>query len=330
MVSMEGQSDIGTRTRKALLTRKLALPDKDLVMVLESNRQIPLAEGDFISYRFHDDIRVHGGTSLELDNSQVVASVPGALVATLLLEGRLDFGYDGLEFSLNAAQGAVGVVANMVRPAAFRRRFTPGTRVCKLNLIVAPAWLRRRITPGCPVADFANRHLACRHLQVSADMLGHVRAILALSHPQTLAEKLRFETLVHGLAGMIFDQVARPAEEATEEAEAGQNRTTDGRIERLVTFIESHLHEELTLARLAADFSMSVSSLQRQFKQNFNLTVGGYIRRRRLEIARQQLERGLVTITEAAYESGYQHPSNFTAAFRRAFGMSPHALCGER
>lgn len=59
----------------------------------------------------------------------------------------------------------------------------------------------------------------------------------------------------------------------------------------------------------------------------FYAVVGdGYIRHRRLNIARQHLERGLVSITEAAYEAGYQHPSNFTNAFKKAFGVPPHAL----
>ena len=71
---------------------------------------------------------------------------------------------------------------------------------------------------------------------------------------------------------------------------------------------------------------MSISNLQRHFKQSYNLTINGYIRHRRLNIARQHLERGLVSITEAAYETGYQHPSNFTNAFKKAFGVPPHAL----
>ncbi|KQB08598.1 hypothetical protein XV94_13605 [Vibrio metoecus] len=50
----------------------------------------------------------------------------------------------------------------------------------------------------------------------------------------------------------------------------------------------------------------------------------------RLQLARQQLERGLVSITEAAYEAGYLHPSNFTAAFKKAFGISPQAFLEQK
>ncbi|QTG98088.1 helix-turn-helix transcriptional regulator, partial [Vibrio furnissii] len=68
------------------------------------------------------------------------------------------------------------------------------------------------------------------------------------------------------------------------------------------------------------------SNLQRRFKQQMGMTVANYVRQRRLNNARQQLERGYVTITEAAYEAGYHHPSNFTAAFKKAFGESPQAF----
>lgn len=71
---------------------------------------------------------------------------------------------------------------------------------------------------------------------------------------------------------------------------------------------------------------MSVSNLQRRFKQSLDMTVSGYIRHRRLEIARQNLEHGLMSITEAAYEAGYHHPSNFTNAFKKVFGVAPHEV----
>lgn len=94
-------------------------------------------------------------------------------------------------------------------------------------------------------------------------------------------------------------------------------------MENIVSYIETHLEQELSLEHIAEVFSMSVSNLQRRFKQSLNMTVNGYIRYRRLEIARVHLERGLVSITEAAYEAGYHHPSNFTNAFKKCSVCRP-------
>jgi AraC-like DNA-binding protein len=33
-----------------------------------------------------------------------------------------------------------------------------------------------------------------------------------------------------------------------------------------------------------------------------------------------------MSITEAAYEAGYHHPSNFTSAFKKVFGVAPHEV----
>ena len=100
----------------------------------------------------------------------------------------------------------------------------------------------------------------------------------------------------------------------------------DTKIEDIISYIEINLDQPLSLESIASKFSMSISNLQRRFKQSYNLTINGYIRYRRLDIARQHLERGLVSITEAAYEAGYQHPSNFTSAFKKAFGVPPQDI----
>jgi AraC-like DNA-binding protein len=47
---------------------------------------------------------------------------------------------------------------------------------------------------------------------------------------------------------------------------------------------------------------------------------------RKLECARDALERGTLSIGEAAFLAGYTSAANFTTAFRRAFGILPRSL----
>jgi AraC-like DNA-binding protein len=124
------------------------------------------------------------------------------------------------------------------------------------------------------------------------------------------------------LAHQTKPKIIKPATRVTNI----EHQSYDERIEAVICFIEIHLDQELSLKMLAEHFSMSVSNIQRRFKQSYNMTINGYIRLRRLEIARQHLERGLVSITEAAYEAGYQHPSNFTNAFKKTFGVPPQDI----
>lgn len=66
--------------------------------------------------------------------------------------------------------------------------------------------------------------------------------------------------------------------------------------------------------------------LKQGFRALFGTTVFGYLRRHRMERARQLLLHREVSVTEAAGLVGYACPSRFAAAFRRQFGTRPSAL----
>jgi AraC-like DNA-binding protein len=91
-------------------------------------------------------------------------------------------------------------------------------------------------------------------------------------------------------------------------------------------YIEANLDKALTLSDIAREVGVSVSSLQRSFRAVYGNTVVDYLRTRKLEGARDALERGTMSIAEAAFLAGYTSPANFTTAFRRAFGLLPRSL----
>jgi AraC-like DNA-binding protein len=96
--------------------------------------------------------------------------------------------------------------------------------------------------------------------------------------------------------------------------------------------LKRELESPPTLPALARSTGLSESTLKRGFHQVFGTTVFGYLRARRMERARALLERGDATVLEAATLVGYSNPSNFSAAFRRQFGLNPKAfqLTGRR
>lgn len=59
------------------------------------------------------------------------------------------------------------------------------------------------------------------------------------------------------------------------------------------------------------------------FKLVTGVAISDCRRRIRMEEALHQLQVGKATVTEAAYNAGYEYPSNFATAFKCTFGFSP-------
>lgn len=81
------------------------------------------------------------------------------------------------------------------------------------------------------------------------------------------------------------------------------------------------------LAELARDAGMSHPKLNRCFRQVYGMTVFAYLRKERLERAREMLDCGL-NVTETAYAVGYESISHFSQAFKKRFGTSPSGCAG--
>ncbi|MCY9824563.1 helix-turn-helix domain-containing protein [Vibrio chagasii] len=333
-------------TKKVALTKKLEQTEKQIIVTQGQTKQTSLAEGKFLSYQYNDQIFVHGGRCIELVDSNIVSTAHSAILITILLEGKLTFGYDDLEFDLDASNGPQGVVVNLAKPANFRRSLIQDNKMNKINILVKPQWVKPRLSDHCSSKSFLDSHKAFYNVQFNADIIQLANTLTSQATPTNFQDKLVVETLTQQLLAQTLSQMPiQCCQECTsEDINASPNSTEqnvgfdqndsqvstekgfDAKIEDIISYIEINLDKPLSLESIAGRFSMSISNLQRRFKQSYNLTINGYIRHRRLDIARQHLERGLVSITEAAYEAGYQHPSNFTNAFKKAFGVPPHAL----
>jgi AraC-like DNA-binding protein len=68
---------------------------------------------------------------------------------------------------------------------------------------------------------------------------------------------------------------------------------------------------------------MSVSAFHRHFKAVTALSPVQYQKRIRLLQARKLLVTGGRNVTSAAFDVGYESPSQFSREYARAFGLSP-------
>ncbi|WP_312364612.1 AraC family transcriptional regulator [Ensifer sp.] len=90
--------------------------------------------------------------------------------------------------------------------------------------------------------------------------------------------------------------------------------------------IDANAAEITSHSALAAAFAISPSKLKQDFQRAFGISAREYLLERRLLIGRNAILRDGLSIAEAAYRAGYQHPANFTAAFTKHYGYPPSRL----
>lgn len=87
----------------------------------------------------------------------------------------------------------------------------------------------------------------------------------------------------------------------------------------------SKLENPPGLGQLAKEAGMSHPKLTRCFRQIYGMTVFEYLRKERLNQAREMLDQGF-NVTEAAYAVGYESTSHFAQAFKKRFGAPPSSF----
>jgi AraC family transcriptional regulator len=89
------------------------------------------------------------------------------------------------------------------------------------------------------------------------------------------------------------------------------------------TFIEEHLAEQISLATLAQLVRLSPYYFCRAFKQSFGIPPHRFHTMRRIERAKALLAKFAPSVTDIGLAVGFSETSSFTAAFRKATGLTP-------
>src|SRR5690625_4895479 len=100
-------------------------------------------------------------------------------------------------------------------------------------------------------------------------------------------------------------------------------------LQAAIDYMEDHLLDDLPIENIAQQANFSVFHFQRTFAILTDISVGEYLRRRRLTLAAYELTRSNTKIIDIAYEYGYDTPEAFSKAFMRQHGVG-RASCRER
>ena len=90
-----------------------------------------------------------------------------------------------------------------------------------------------------------------------------------------------------------------------------------------IDFIEENLTGDLDIEDIAGRAALSPFYYQRIFGALCGMTVGEYIRSRRMTLAAQDLSGSDAKVIDVALKYGYDSPDSFAKAFQRFHGISP-------
>lgn len=88
-------------------------------------------------------------------------------------------------------------------------------------------------------------------------------------------------------------------------------------------YMEEHLDEPLTIPALSRRACLSATTFKEGFRQLYGLPVHTWLRKRRMERAAQLLNTSGFNLEGVAKAVGYRSVSQFAAAFRQQYGVTP-------
>jgi AraC family transcriptional regulator len=99
-------------------------------------------------------------------------------------------------------------------------------------------------------------------------------------------------------------------------------------LSRVIDLIEADPSAPLGLSELAEAAGVSPGHLARSIRARFHMSLGAYVRERRLERARDLILRSRHPLNDIAAQTGFYDQSHFNRAFKARFGLAPSALRG--
>ena len=95
------------------------------------------------------------------------------------------------------------------------------------------------------------------------------------------------------------------------------------RLHEIVSYIESHYHEDLTTSCLAETFNVSISFLQKLFKDNLDISLMAFVNSIRVQKAHHLLIHTDMPISLISSRTGFPSEKAFRLAFKSRFNETP-------
>lgn len=176
-------------------------------------------------------------------------------------------------------------------------------------------WLSTAFADSCRelLSEFTENHIlhfGNGHWNTMYDYFNRI-------YMESSQQRKAYESVLYGNALALMALLSRALSPGTHQA------TEKGELlDEVISFIESHLGEKISLEETARYFYVSQSTLSKLFRSRLNESFYKYVTQRRLIAAKQLVDSGL-SLNQASEQAGFCDYAAFYRAFRKEYRISP-------
>lgn len=312
------------------LRHSQGLPEQAENAIADNDDSGAVVFSGMVHYRFSDEgLSALKAAATERVDSSCVTELPAGIIFNVMLQGTVDFALGRQRYTLGSQRPgeAQSTAIILAEPEILIRHIKKGAESEKFSLMVERSWLESRARTDQDkrrLGRIFSQHRALRHWQPSAGIIQLASELFATEPSEDGYQGLLKEAQTIRLLALCLDEMEQFSQLTTPVSRHISCHYP--RDDELKLRVDRMLDQCATLDSIAAALGCSVSTLQRRFKASYGIPVIHYCRHRRLDMAKRELTLNGVSIGEAAYIAGYKYPSNFIAAFKKRFSVTPTEL----
>ncbi len=165
------------------------------------------------------------------------------------------------------------------------------------------------------------------HFSFLIDGIALIEGLFSDSDGKLLSnlQKLRGLSIQHGkytkqLIESCLAEIVIIASECQCETAEVPNRTN---WEKIVNYIDANINEEINFKMLAKENNYSYDRFRHLFAKHFGLSPYSYLVKQRIEHSKRLLKNSCSSITDIAFDCGFNSSSQFTNIFKKHVGVTP-------
>ena len=162
------------------------------------------------------------------------------------------------------------------------------------------------------------------HLCDGSDTQIRIRDLLLKTREAYEAREMLWNTVCHSYILRIYTVLGQRYLNGVRTKSADALRNMDPEvINAVMTYINNHYRESLTLEHVAAFAGFSRCYFSRSFKRQTGYSFKNYLCQKRLQVAADLLIRTEIPMRDVAFESGFGSAATFNRVFRENKGCTP-------